>query len=193
MPLQQSSQYSNNFNNQQGGGEKKKRNFIVGGLYATGGRVEVSTWRSEKGGYYVILTIKSEIGKDPSTGAGVYQNKMSSELPSVLFNVDTARALIDSVRSQDINNINIVLDTGRGSKITCTGNATSIKVTVDNSAKGSATVTFDAVPTGVSNVHAGFLNLIELIEIGFKKALRNRTDPEEFSSTSNESDDEAPF
>ena len=187
----QSNQYNGNYNNQQGGGEKKKRNFKLGKIYANGGIVEVGTWSSEKGGYFIILTIKTEIGKDPSTGAGVYQQKMNSELPSILLNAEEARAIVEGVRLNDLSNINAVLDTKRGSKILFNGSGTSVKVSIETSAKGSAAVTFEATPVGSVNVHAGLNNLIKLIEIGYNKALRNKLDPEEFSSA--ESDDETPF
>lgn len=188
----QSNQYNGNYNNQQGGGEKKKRYFRLGKkIYANGGIVEVGIWSSEKGGYFIIITIKTEIGKDPSTGAGVYQQKMNTELPSIILNVEEARAIVEGVRLNDLSNINAVLDTKRGSKILFNGSGTSVKVSIETSAKGSAAVTFEATPVGSVNVHAGFNNFIKLIEIGYNKALRNKLDPEEFSSA--ESDDDTPF
>lgn len=162
-------------------GEKKKTNFRVGRVYATDGTVDVSVWNSDKGGCYCIISIKAAVGKDPSTGANVYEQKMSGELPSIVMNLEMVRAFIEAIKMQTSDNFNIKLDTNRGSAITVAVSGPTVKLTIDHTKNGSRTVTFDAVPVGSTSVNANWKNLIDMVEICFKKAIRNKLDPEEFA------------
>ncbi len=195
MAFQQNSNVNgfgnNNTNNQ--GGEKKKSNFRVGRIYGTDGTIDVSIWNSDKGGVYTILSIKSAVGKDPSTGANVYEQKMSGELPSIFMNLELIRAFLDGVKGLDVATLNFTIDTKRGSKLTMQGSADAVKITIENQKTGTRTITLDAVPIGNVNVHANVLNLISMIEICFKKALSNKLDPEEFAMAVNTDDTEVPF
>lgn len=195
MAFQQNSNVNgfgnNNTNNQ--GGEKKKSNFRVGRIYGTDGIIDVSIWNSDKGGVYTILSIKSAVGKDPSTGANVYEQKMSGELPSIFMNLELIRAFLDGVKGLDVATLNFTIDTKRGSKLTMQGSADAVKITIENQKTGTRTITLDAVPIGNVNVHANVLNLISMIEICFKKALSNKLDPEEFAMAVNTDDTEVPF
>ena len=182
---------TNNTNNQ--GGEKKKSNFRVGRIYGTDGTIDVSIWNSDKGGVYTILSIKSAVGKDPSTGANVYEQKMSGELPSIFMNLELIRAFLDGVKGHDVATLNFTIDTKRGSKLTMQGSADAVKITIENQKTGTRTITLDAVPIGNVNIHANVLNLISMIEICFKKALSNKLDPEEFAMVVNTDDTEVPF
>lgn len=184
--------FGNNSTNNQGG-EKKKSNFRVGRIYGTDGTIDVSIWNSDKGGVYTILSIKSAVGKDPSTGANVYEQKMSGELPSIFMNLELIRAFLDGVKGHDVATLNFTIDTKRGSKLTMQGSADAVKITIENQKTGTRTITLDAVPIGNVNVHANVLNLISMIEICFKKALSNKLDPEEFAMAVNTDDTEVPF
>lgn len=187
-------QTNNQFGNSNQGGEKKKSNFRVGKAYGSDGTLDVSVWNSDKGGCYCIFSIKAAVGKDPSTGANVYEQKMSGELPSIFMNIEILRAFLDGVKSQDPSTINATIDTKRGSKMTIVGSGTSIKLTIDNQKTGTRTITFDAIPVGSANIHATWSNLIDMAEICFKKAIRNKLDPEEFAmAVSDENSDEEPF
>lgn len=194
-------QNSNGFNNGNlsNNGEKKKTNFKVGKIYGTDGTLDVSVWNSDKGGCYGIISARAAIGKDPSTGANAYEQKMSGELPSIFMNVELMRALVDGLKAQDPGTLNVSLDTKRGASMTIIGAGNSVKITIDNKKTGTRTITLDAVPVGNKNIHANFLNLIDMLDICFKKAIRNKLDPEEFSmavggDTNGETNpDEAPF
>ena len=194
-------QNSNGFNNGKlsNNGEKKKTNFKVGKIYGTDGTLDVSVWNSDKGGCYGIISARAAIGKDPSTGANAYEQKMSGELPSIFMNVELMRALVDGLKAQDPGTLNVSLDTKRGASMTIIGAGNSVKITIDNKKTGTRTITLDAVPVGNKNIHANFLNLIDMLDICFKKAIRNKLDPEEFSmavggDTNGETNpDEAPF
>lgn len=176
-------------------GEKKKSNFRVGKIYGNDGTMDVSVWNSEKGGCYCILSIKAAVGKDPSTGANVYEQKMSSELPSIFMNTEIVRAFIEAAKSQKPETINMSVDTTKGAEISVVGNGNSIKITINNKKTGTRTITIDAVPTGATYVHANFLNLIDMMDICFKKAIRNKLDPDEFAMATGETENsgESPF
>lgn len=180
MAFQQTNQQFGN-NNMNQGGEKKKTNFRVGKVYGTDGTVDVSVWNSDKGGCYTILSIKAAVGKDPSTGANVYEQKMSGELPSIFMNLEIVRAFLEGVKNQDPSTLNATIDTKRGSKMIINGQGSSVKLTIENQKTGNRTVTFDAIPVGNTNIHANWFNLIDMVDICYKKALLNKLDPDEFA------------
>lgn len=177
--------FQNGYNNNNGasqGGEKKKANFRVGRIYGADGILDVSVWNSDKGGVYTVMNIKSAIGKDPSTGATVYQNKMSCELPSVYMNLDLTRTFVECVKDKDPSTLNFTIDTKRGSKITVIGSPTDVKITIENQKNGgNATVSLDAIPVGSGSVQAKFNNLVDFVNVCFTKSLMNKLDPEEFA------------
>lgn len=177
MSLQISNQYNNNNQN----GEKKKSNFRVGKIYGADGTIDIGVWNSDKGGCYAIMSIKAAVGKDPSTGGNVYEQKMSGELPSICMNLSKIRVFLEAVKDQDPGTLNTVIDTERGAKLTIVGSGSSVKLTIDNQKTGTRTVTLNASPAGYTNIHADFKNLVDMIDICFKKAIRSKLDPDEFS------------
>lgn len=168
-------------NNAPQNGGKKKTNFRVGRIYGSDGTLDVNVWNSDKGGCYCVMNIKAAVGKDPSTGANVYEQKMSSELPSVFMNMDLMRAFLEGVADANIDTLNMTLDTHRGSKVTFVGSPANVKLTIDNQKTGTRTITIDAIPVGSRNIHASFKNLIDMVNICFTKAILNKLDPDEFS------------
>lgn len=189
-------QMNNNFNNSNNqNGDKKKTNFRIGKIWSSDGQLDVSVWVADTGAR-TILSIKSAVGKDPSTGNNVYEQKMPNELPRFFMNVDLSRAFIEAVEStSDLGAINIVLDKGGNNKLTVVGQGNSIKMTLDSPKQGSRTITFDSTPVGSKNIHAAFKNLVEYIKFGYKKALTNKLDPDEFGMAigSDESNDDLPI
>ena len=81
------------------------------------------------------------------------------------------------------------------------GNGSQVKITIDNQKTGTRTCTLESLQVGTSTIHSSLLNLISLLEICFKKAIRNKLDPEEFAmalsgdggSDGETNPDEAPF
>lgn len=189
-------QMNNNFNNSNNqGGEKKKTNFNIGKIWGADGQLSVSLWIADTG-VKTILSIKSAVGKDPSTGNNVYEQKMPNELPRFFMTIDTALAFIISCENAaDLGTVNFVLDKGNNNKLTVAGQGTSIKMTIDTPKQGSRTITFESTPVGSTNIHASFKNLIEYIKIGYKKSLINKLDPDEFGMVlgSDDSDDNSPI
>lgn len=189
-------QSNNNFNNSNNqSGDKKKTNFRIGKIWGSDGQLDVSVWVADTGAR-TIISIKSAVGKDPSTGNNVYEQKMPNELPRFFMNVDLSRAFIDAVEATpDLGSINIVLDKGGNNKLTVIGQGNSIKLTIDSPKQGSRTITFESTPVGNNNIHASFKNLIEYIKFGYKKALTNKLDPDEFGMVvgSDDSNDDQPF
>lgn len=187
---------NNSFNNtNQNGGEKKKTNFRLGKVWGSDGQMDVSVWVADTG-VRAILSIKAAVGKDPSTGANVLEQKMPNELPRFFMNIDLLRAFIDVVEAtQDLGTLNVVLDKGNAGKLTVAGQGNAIKLTIDSQKQGSRTITFDSVSVGSTNVHAAFRNLTEYLKIAYKKALTNKLDPEEFGMAvgGGDNDDDLPI
>ena len=187
---------NNNFNNNtnQNGGDKKKTNFRLGKVWGSDGQLDISVWVADTG-VRAILSIKQAVGKDPSTGANVLEQKMPNELPRYFMNIDLLRAFIDVVdATPDLGTLNIVLDKGTAGKLTINGQGNSIKMTIDSQKQGSRTITFDSVSVGSKNIHASFRNLIEYLKIAYKKALTNKLDPDEFGMAVNgENSEDTPF
>lgn len=193
MPFNTNNNFNNNSNNN--GGEKKKTNFRLGKVWGSDGQLDVSIWVADTG-VRAILSIKSAVGKDPSTGANVLEQKMPNELPRFFMNIDLLRAFIDVVEATpDLGSVNIVLDKGNAGKLTIIGQGSSIKLTIDSAKQGSRTITFDSIGVGNKNIHAAFRNLCEYMKIAYRKALTNKLDPEEFGMAVNggDNDDDLPI
>lgn len=193
-----------NQNNNQGGGQegsKPKSNFRVGKIYGSDGICDISIWKSEKGGgVYGILSIKSAVGKDPSNGGNVYEQKMASELPSIFLNAELLRVIVEYAKNKEVSTIDMLIDTKRNSKLTIKGSAAEVKMTIENQKTGTRTITIPAISVGMDMVHANFLNMIDFIDICLKKAIRNKLDPNEFGmvvggdeSSEGSSADDSPF
>lgn len=199
MAFQQSNGFSNN-SNYQGGGEKKKTNFRIGKIYGVDGIMEVSVWVSDTGAK-TILSIKSAIGKDPSTGNNVYESKMPSELPRFFMNLDIAKAFIDASAMSEPDKLHFSIEIkGSGNKLTVESiNPRTIKLTIECPKVSSTprSITFEAIPVGFADIHASYNNLVEMVKIGYKKTLQGKLDPEEFSMVLGNNDDgdtgESPF
>lgn len=193
MPFNTNNNFNNNSNNN--GGDKKKTNFRLGKVWGSDGQLDVSIWVADKG-VRAILSIKSAVGKDPSTGANVLEQKMPNELPRFFMNIDLLRAFNDAVEATpDLGSVNIVLDKGNAGKLTIIGQGSSIKLTIDSAKQGSRTITFDSIGVGNKNIHAAFRNLCEYMKIAYRKALTNKLDPEEFGMAVNggDNDDDLPI
>lgn len=185
---------NNNFNNSnQNGGEKKKTNFRLGKIWGSDGQLDVSIWVADTG-VKSILSIKSAVGKDPSTGANVLEQKMPNELPRYFMDVNLMRAFIEiSESTSDLSSINFVIDKGTAGKLTVVGKGNTIQITIDSSKQGSRTLTLDSVAVGSKNIHASYKNLVELVKIAYKKALTNKLDPDEFGMAVGNNDDDMPI
>ena len=196
---------NNNFNNNQQGTtntDKKKTNFRIGKIWGSDGQLEVSVWVADMG-VQTTLRIKSAIGKDPSTGNNVFEQKMPGDLPSFYMNVNYVKAFlnaVDKLNDDNLANINVVLDKsfgGQGSKLSVIGDGNTIKITIDTTKSGSRSMTFEPISTGVKNVHASFMVFCEYMRIAYKKALYSKLDPEEFAMAvgngGNDENDEIPI
>ena len=179
---------NNNFNNNQQGvannTDKKKTNFRIGKIWAQDGQLEVGVWVASMG-VLTVLTIRSVIGKDPSTGSNVLEQKMPGDIPKFYMNVELVQAFlayIDQCPKDDIARINVVFDKGTSGKLTIVGDGNSIKMTIDsNKQQGSRTMTFESMCVGNKNIHSAFLVFCEYMKIAYKKALYNKLDPDEFA------------
>jgi len=189
---------SNGFNNQQNnnGEPKQKKNFKVGkAIYGDDGQLTVSTWNSDKGGTYAVLSIKAAIGKDPSTGMNAYEQKMSGELPSCFLNAENLCAIMLAMKEVQPDSCDFSVDCGR-SKISFKGNGNNFQIIIENQKTGTRTITMKAFPVGPKNVFPQWKILYDKLDICYKKITRGNLDMDEFGTALAGDDfnnDDAPF
>lgn len=176
MAFMNNNNFSNSNNNN--GGEKKKTNFKIGKLYGEDGIMDISVWKSDTG-CFTILSVKSAVGKDPSTGAPVYEQKMPNELPRVFLNTKNLFVLLEALKGNDPATANFTID-GR-SKLTVTGNGSTVKLTIVDQKNGERVITFKSTQVGSSTIFAEYVILQKYLEICFKKAIVNKLDHDEFA------------
>lgn len=188
---------NNNFNNTVSNNGEKKTNFRIGKIWGSDGQIDVSLWIANTG-VRAILRIKSAVGKDPSTGATVLEQRKPNELPGFFMNIDVLKAFIEYISTvTDYGSMSFSIDKGNNNKLTVIGQGNTIKITIDSNKLGSKTITLDSIAVGNKNIHAAFINLVEYLKICYKKALVNKLDPEEFSmavgATSSDDDNDLPI
>ena len=189
---------NNNFNNSGNqGGEKKKTNFRIGKIWGSDGQLDVSIWLSDTGAR-AILSIKSAVGKDPSTGANVLEQKMPNELPRFFLAANMMNAVINATAATpDLGKIALTIDKGNNNKLTVMGQGNQIKITIDSQKQGSRTLTLDGIIVNGNCVHSDFNVLIDYLKICYKKALTAKLDPDEFGmavgDSNGEDDGNVPF
>ncbi|MBQ1759923.1 MAG: hypothetical protein IIZ94_09605, partial [Prevotella sp.] len=117
MPWQNTN--SQNYANQnQSNGDKKRTNFPVGRLFGSDAKLNVTIWNSDSA-VYTIIAIAQSVGKDPTTGANVYEQKAPNELPRVFLNPENLETLLLGMNDIDINGTTThVLPLKNGSKLT---------------------------------------------------------------------------
>lgn len=191
MPFQSNNNFGGNSNNQNG--EKKKENFPVGRLWGSDATIDISIWKSSSA-VFTIFMVKQAVGKDPSTGANVFEQKAPNELPRVFMTPEYLRAFLDTAKTVDPNNINFSLQPKKGSKLTVSGTMNQIKITLETEKQGSRTITLDGIPVGNTVVNGSWKNMIKLLDVAYKKALYAKLDPEEFATAlGGDSDEEVPI
>lgn len=152
---------NNNFNgnNQQNGEQKPKENFNIVKIYATGGRVNLSMWTPSTGSKGIIR-IEQSVGKDPSTGADIFENRMPSELPGFFLNQEDANVIneVISRTAPDYTNLNLdKYKKANGDTISIVNTGNAIKLDIHSEKKGDRTATFSGVQVGSSMIFPGFI------------------------------------
>lgn len=171
-------QANSNFGNAQNQGEKKRTNFPLGrAIYGSDAQLKLSIWNSDSA-VYTIFSIAQAVGKDPSTGANVYEQKAPNELPRVFLNPEYLNALILAIEMK----IDINLEPKRGTSLKISGVGTNqITMTLNTEKLGSRTITFNAIPVGSANIQSSFDIMTKMLRIALKKALFQKLDHEEFA------------
>ena len=182
---------NNNFNNSGNqGGEKKKTNFKIGKIWGSDGVMDISFWCADTG-VRTILSIKSAVGKDPSTGNNVFEQKMPNELPRFFMAANILNAFIDIVDSaSDLGSLNFTIDKGNNNKLTVMGQGNQIKITIDSQKQGSRSITLDAIIANGKPSHADFRILVDYLRIAYKKAMTAKLDPDEFGMVAGDNGDD---
>lgn len=186
---------NNNFNNagQQNNGEpKKKVNFKMGKVYGDDATMDVGVWTSDSG-VFAILTIYQQVGKDPSTGKGVYETKPPKELPRLFMNRDRIIALVSAMTAYGDNpgEANFTMD--GNSKLKVEGLGNKVKLTITDKL-GERTITLGSFTLGKVTTFPQWTVVRDLLKIAYRKALIDKIDNDDFNSAINTSDDnDSPF
>jgi hypothetical protein len=182
----QSNNYGNN--NQQGGGSgKPKSNFRIGRIIGGDGRLDVTMWNSQQGGWKCVMTIYSKIGEDPNTKAPSYENKAPNELPGVYLNPTHVRALMEYLENKDFSQSGGAMTVGKSKFIfgVKDGNPT---FGISTDGKGERTMTVLPIEIGDKKISAEIGRFKDLLSICYQKGLRGRLDPDEFGSKDTDGD-----
>lgn len=174
-------QTSNGFNNQNNSqGDKKKSNFPVGRLFGSDAKMNMSIWNSDSA-VFTIIAIAQSVGKDPSTGGNVYEQKAPNELPRIFLKPQDLAALLSVTKTLDINGSGTYpFAQKNGSKLTISVSNAKVTITTETTKNGSRTITFDPEPFGSINVNGNWRLFTNYLEIAYKKALFAKLDQEEF-------------
>lgn len=174
-------QTSNGFNNQNNSqGDKKKTNFPVGRLFGSDAKMNMSIWNSDSA-VFTIIAIAQSVGKDPSTGANVYEQKAPNELPRIFLKPQDLAALVSFTKTLDINgSATYPFPQKNGSKMTISVNNAKVTITTETTKNGTRTITFDPETFGSINVNGNWNLFKHYLEIAYKKALFAKLDQEEF-------------
>ena len=193
MAFMQNNNFGNN-NNNNGNGTGEKKSFKLGRIYASDGQVDLGIYISTSATWVTVLAMKA-IGTNPSTGMMAMEQAQPQQLPSVMLSTEAARAFIDAVTNAEPSTLNFTINSGGKyhSSITVQGSPSDVKITIKDD-RGDRQVSLTAMPVGTKNIFASWNNFIDLIKVGFKKSLRHKMNPEEFSAEIGSSDsDEVPF
>lgn len=189
------SNYGGNSNpQQQQDGDKKRTNFNLGRFYGIDAILDLSIWISNSA-VNTIIQVKSAVGKDPSTGMNVYENKAPKEIPRVFLKPDQLRTLIEAAKSRD--SVDYSPNDGN-SRITITGiNSGDIKITISEKKHPQPrTITFPAIPIGDTNVQNGnWKNMLDVLKIALDRSLLIKLNPNSFTDSDPNAaiDDELPI
>jgi outer membrane protein assembly factor BamB len=193
MPWQNTN--SQNYANQnQSSGDKKRTNFPVGRLFGSDGKLNVTIWNSDSA-VYTIIAIAQSVGKDPTTGANVYEQKAPNELPRVFLNPENLETLLLGMSDIDINGTTThVLPLKNGSKLTIAVNNGKVTLTTETQKQGSRSITFEPITFASSNINGNWNLFKKYLTIASNKALVAKLDPNEFAMVMGQttSDEEVP-
>lgn len=180
MPWQNTN--SQNYANQnQSSGDKKRTNFPVGRLFGSDGKLNVTIWNSDSA-VYTIIAIAQSVGKDPTTGANVYEQKAPNELPRVFLNPENLETLLLGMNDIDINGTTThVLPLKNGSKLTIAVNNGKVTLTTETQKQGSRSITFEPITFASSNINGNWNLFKKYLTIASNKALVAKLDPNEFA------------
>ena len=175
--------------NQQTQPSNEKTNFAVTKIYGNDGILSIGIWKSQTS-IFTIIQIKQSVGKDPTTGAMVLEQKAPNEIPRVFMNAETLCYFIEGLKcGKDFS----VPKLKKGSELSVSGVGTnSVKITIkEEKFPQPRVITFDSVPIGDSNVCGGTLNILRTLEpVVMRKVLYAKMDPNEFNIASNISEED---
>lgn len=173
----------NNANTNNNGEAPKKKNIRVAKIDTDDGRLNITVWRSDRGGIYVVLNMMAAAGKDPQTGRVMYEQRMPNELPSIYMTASYALGLLDAINMQKCNeaaNLNFQYKV-RDNVLNVSSEGTNIKMTLESPKTGSRNMTFQGMQVGTGVVHPTWHYFQKMLKMAVDKVLYARLDPDEFN------------
>lgn len=194
MAFMQSNQ---GFNSNNTGDTKKKSNLQVAKIDTEDGRLTMTVWRSDRGGIYLVMSILKAVGKDPTTGRVLYEQKMPNEVPAIYLARKGADSLYECVNMQNVQGdatLRCQVKSDRGDLLTVEPRDGGLYLMIENTKTGVAGMTFKPVPCGVANIHADWKMLRDMVAVAVHKLKYDKLDPEEFNVNNKDMNDEdSPF
>lgn len=180
----------NSFNN--GGNnssdEKQRTNFSFGKLKQSDGRLDVGIWVNQYG-ISAKFIIRQQCGKDPSTGANLYENKSPADLPQGFLDREKMRLFIDIIEENKYQNLNFKLPGNTTIAVASEGN--NVKITLNNTKNNeNRTITLEGTNVDGKIFNAPLRTLVSWMKVAYRKSLVCRI--EEFDENAGASE-EMPF
>lgn len=178
----------NNFNNQnnQNGEDKPKANIRYGRIRSTDGMLEVGIWINQYG-ITGKMIIRQACGKDPSTGANIYENKSPMELPQGYLDRERMRLFIDVVEQSNYQNLDFQV--GNNSQIKVVSEGNNVKITLTNTkTNDTRSISLEGTLINGKIYNAPLRTLISWMKIAYNKALTARISDSDGTET-----EEVPF
>jgi hypothetical protein len=188
--------FNNNANTGNNGEAKVKRNFNIGKkLDGDEGALRVTIWNSDRGMTFTSIRITQLVGRDPTTNAPIYEQKMPNDLPSVLMNDRHVYCMLEAMKASEASTANFTIECGKGATISIQGQGTSFKVTIHND-KGDRTATFKAIQVGSTAMFPEWKFIMDRLTICQKYMMTKNIDKDEFGAAitpATTTDEESPF
>ena len=195
MAFQQFQQGSNNQQSTNQTADGRKKNIKVTSINCDNGRLNMTIWRSDRGGVYVVMTALAKVGNDPTTGIAMYEQKQPKDLPSIYLAGTDAVEVLDALKmipwQGSTPSCSYTKTCGKNNNtiaVTANGNEIELKINTPNI--GDRSVTFKGAPACTTTVNAGWHLFLMMFEKAVNKVLCDKLDPNEFSGIGESSDEE---
>lgn len=183
---------NNNFNNNNQTGDKPRTNFRFGRIKQTDGTIEFAVWVSDYG-ITAKMVIKQAVGKDPSNGSILYENKSPVELPTAYLDREKMRQFIEILEQNNYQNINFGMS-GMNNSFQVASDGNNFKITITNTKNNDTrSITLEGTNINGKVINAPMMTIVSWMKLAYKKSLTCRVEDLVADSAQEGSNEEAPF